>query len=482
MLVVFPEIVMALGSLGLLLYSAWRGAKGTRLVGWMAMGLMAFVASLVCQSAGQGVGLNGMAVSDGLRCFVKVLLLGASAIVFMATFQRDPETTPDHSIMLLFAILGMMVMISAHNLITLYMGLELQNLALYVLVASRREDIKSSEAGVKYFALSALSSGILLFGLSLLYGFAGTMDFGALAKAFGGATDEHALGLTVGTMFVLAGFAFKVSVFPFQMWTPDVYEGAPTPVTAFMATAPKLAAFSVLTLLCLQPLSQIGQAIGFVFAVMSVASMAVGAFGGLRQTSFKRLMGYSAIVNMGTLMVALAVLGTPAIDVVARIEATQSILLYMTLYILGTLGIFSILFILEQGPNRFTDIPDMAGLSQTNPYLAAAMAVCLFSLSGVPPLAGFFGKYFVFLGAVRAGWIALAVLGVFCSVVAAAYYLRVIKIMYFELAPDSRRSHEVAWPQALLIAGICGALVLFIFLPSPFLEEARQAVESLVGP
>ncbi|HEU4704494.1 MAG TPA: NADH-quinone oxidoreductase subunit NuoN, partial [Sphingomicrobium sp.] len=360
--------------------------------------------------------------------FGKALIFLSSAVAIIAAhgwFERDTEHSSEYSVLILFSAVGGAVMVSATNLITLYMGLELTSLSSYVLASYRRGDERSAEAGLKYFVLGALASGILLYGISLLYGFTGTMTFPGLAAAF--ARDGAlSLGLLFGLVFLLAGIAFKVSAVPFHMWTPDVYEGAPTPVTAFFASAPKVAAVLLAARVCLDALEPATDAWRQIVIFAALASIFLGAVAAWGQTNIKRLLAYSSINNVGFALIGLAA-GGP--------KGASSVLFYMAVYVVMTLGAFlCVLRMRTEGGEPTERIEDLAGLSQARPAFAAAMAVFMFSLAGIPPLFGFWPKLLVFNAAVDAGLIALAVAGIVGTVVGAYYYLRIVKIMYFDEA------------------------------------------------
>ena len=336
--------------------------------------------------------------------------------------SADTEHGAEYSVLILFSALGGAVMVSATSLVTLYVGLELQSLSAYVLASYRRTDERSAEAGLKYFVLGALASGILLYGISLLYGFTGTMNFNGIAAAF--ARDGSSLGLLFGLVFVLAGIAFKISAVPFHMWTPDVYEGAPTPVTAFFASAPKVAAVLLGTRICLDALAPATDAWRQIVIFAALASIFLGAVAAFGQTNIKRLLAYSSINNVGFALVGLAA-GTP--------QGASSVLFYMAVYVVMTLGAFlCVLWMRDKDGNPVEDIAALSGLSQTRPGYAAAIAIFMFSLAGIPPLFGFWPKLLVFQAAVNSGLIALAVAAIVGTVVGAYYYLRIVKVMYFD--------------------------------------------------
>jgi NADH-quinone oxidoreductase subunit N len=361
-------------------------------------------------------------------------------------------------------------MISANDLMTLYLGLELQSLALYVVAAFQRDSLRSTEAGLKYFVLGALSSGMLLYGASMIYGFAGTTGFVGLAAAL---TDPAGapIGLVIGLVFVIAGLGFKVSAVPFHMWTPDVYEGAPTPVTAFFSAAPKVAAVALLVRVMVGPFGHLVADWRQIIVFVSIASMVLGSVAGINQRNIKRLMAYSSIANIGYALVGLAA-GTP--------DGIRGLLIYMAIYVFMTIGSFACILLMRRDGRMLEEITDLAGVSRSNPLLAAALALFMFSLAGIPPLAGFFGKLYVFLPAISQGLYTLAVIGVLSSVIGAYYYLRIIKVMYFdELSEGFDRPK--GWELSAVMAVTALAVLLFFILPGPLFSAAQAAAASLFG-
>jgi NADH-quinone oxidoreductase subunit N len=375
----------------------------------------------------------------------------------------------EYSVLVLFATVGMMMMVSANDLISLYIGLELQSLSLYVVAAFKRDDVRSTEAGLKYFVLGALSSGMLLYGCSLVYGFAGSTNFAVLARLFAPAAQGAAsVGLIVGIVFVMAGLAFKVSAVPFHMWTPDVYEGAPTPVTAFFAVAPKIAAISLFTRVMTGPFGPLVMEWRQIVVAVAIASMILGALAAINQTSIKRLMAYSSIGHVGYALVGLAA-GTPS--------GVRGVMIYMATYLFMTVGAFACVLSMKRGGKMVESIADLAGLARSQPKVAYAFAVFMLSLIGIPPFAGFFGKIFVFLPAIEAGLYALAVIGMLASVVGAYYYLRVVKIMFMDeqAAAFDRPDGKVA-----AVMGLSAAVtLLFILFCWPVFIAAEAAASAL---
>ena len=425
-----PEVVLAAGTLALLMIGVFRGDSALRGLSWGAVILFALTAmTIVDKSPDRALAWNGLYIADSLSHFLKILLLvGASASVLLAVpyLERVKAGRFEYPVLIVLATLGMFVMVSANNLLTLYMGLELMSLAAYVLAAFHRDEEKSTEAGLKYFVLGSLSSGLLLYGVSLVYGFVGSTDFTAIAAGL--SADETNLGAIFGMVFVLAGLGFKVSAVPFHMWTPDVYEGAPTPVSAFFASAPKVAAMGLLLRVALGAFEGMVHEWRQVIIAMAVLSMFVGAVGAIGQSNIKRLLAYSSINNVGFMLVGLAA-GTAA--------GASAVLLYLTIYLVMTLGAFlCVLAMNDSDGNAVESLGQMAGLARSRPWLATALALFMFSLAGLPPLFGFMAKLAVFNAAVDANLLILAVLGVLASVVAAYYYLRVVKVLFFDPPAD----------------------------------------------
>ena len=373
--------------------------------------------------------------------------------------------------LVLLSVLGMMLMISAGDLIALFLGIELQSLALYVVAAIRRDSVRSSEAGLKYFVLGSLSSGMLLYGCSLIYGFTGSIDFSVIAHAAQGQPAAQTVGLTIGLVFLLVGLAFKIGAVPFHMWTPDVYEGAPTPVTAFFAAAPKLAAMALLIRVLLTAFPGIATQWQQIIVFLSIASMLLGAFAAIGQANIKRLMAYSSIGHIGYALIGVAANSETGI---------QAVLVYLAIYLFMTVGAFACILSMRVKDGLIEDIDALSGLAKTNLPMAFVLAMILFSMAGVPPLAGFFAKLYVFGAAIEAHLYALAVIGVLASVVAAYYYLRVVKIMFFD---DARAPFLPVERGAGFVMTISGLFVLlFVILPAPLVEAALVAARSLHSP
>jgi NADH-quinone oxidoreductase subunit N len=427
---ILPELIITIGAIVLMMVAAFGGRRSGGVTSWASVAvLIAATFALVGPPTHAGGVFGGLITADLFGSFGKAIVFIASAVAIIAAhgwFERDTEHSAEYSVLILFSALGGAVMVSATSLVTLYVGLELQSLSAYVLASYRRTDDRSAEAGLKYFVLGALASGILLYGISLLYGFTGTMNFNGIAAAF--ARDGTSLGLLFGLVFVLAGVAFKISAVPFHMWTPDVYEGAPTPVTAFFASAPKVAAVLLGTRICLDALAPATDAWRQIVIFAALASIFLGAVAAFGQSNIKRLLAYSSINNVGFALVGLAA-GTP--------QGASSVLFYMAIYVVMTLGAFlCVLWMRDRDGNPVEDIAALSGLSQTRPGYAAAIAIFMFSLAGIPPLFGFWPKLLVFQAAVNSGLIALAVAAIVGTVVGAYYYLRIVKVMYFDDAGE----------------------------------------------
>src|SRR3954462_7066896 len=462
---IIPELILALGAMALLMLGAYR-QNSTQIVNFGAVVLL-IAAAIAVVIVPNGKLFGGSFIVDDFARFLKILTYIGSAFAivmsldYMAVEKQEKFEVP---VLIVFFTVGMGMLISAGDLIALYLGLETMSLALYVVAASARDNVKSTEAGLKYFVLGALSSGMLLYGCSLIYGFTGNVSFAGIAKA----SEQGGLGLVFGLVFLFAGFCFKVSAVPFHMWTPDVYEGAPTPITAFFAAAPKVAgiAMFVRTTIVAFPgvVTQWQQIVVFV----AIASMALGAFAAIGQHNIKRLMAYSSIGHMGFALVGLAA-GTQ--------EGVQGVLVYMVIYVAMTLGTFACILAMRRDGAMVEDISDLAGLARTKPTMAFFFAMLLFSLAGIPPLAGFFAKFYVFLAAIKAGLFTLAVVGVLASVVGAYYYLAIIKIMYFDEAAGALEPMPHALKLVLAVSGLFN--LLFFVYPGPLVAAAAAAAKSL---
>ena len=468
LLPVLPELVLAIGAMVLLMLGAFRGPQTTQLVTGLAVALLVVtgVLELWLLPAGRLTTFGGGFIVDDYARFLKILALigSGTALILSRGYLAEQAKIFEYAILFLLSTVGMMVLISAGDLIMLYLGLELMSLALYVVAASHRDDTKSTEAGLKYFVLGALSSGMLLYGASLVYGFTGTVSFAGIAAE----AKVANVGLLFGLVFLLAGLCFKISAVPFHMWTPDVYEGAPTPVTAFFASAPKVAALAVFTRVALTAFPGIVPQWQQIVVFVSIASMALGSFAAIGQKNIKRLMAYSSIGHMGFALVGLAA-GTQ--------QGAQGVLIYIAIYVAMTLGTFAIIIAMKRNGQPVETIGDFAGLSRTNPVLAFFFAMLLFSLAGVPPLAGFFGKFYVFLAAVNSGLFTLAVLGVLTSVIGVFYYLSIVKVMYFD---EPKGAMEPMGGELRFVLAVAGTFnLLFFVYPAPLVSAATAAAKSL---
>ena len=463
-----PEIVLGLGAMALLMFGVYRGERSVRTVDYASVALL-IIAGLIVLAlpAGKLVTFDGSFVVDDFARFLKVLaVIGSAAAILMSMdhAERERQQRFEYSILIVLSTLGMLMLISAADLIALYVGLELMSLPLYVVAASHRNSLRSTEAGLKYFVLGALSSGMLLYGASLVYGFTGTVSFAGIAHS----AAEAGTGLIFGLVFLFVGFCFKVSAVPFHMWTPDVYEGAPTPVTAFFAAAPKVAGIAMFVRATVVAFPGITAQWQEIVVFVSIASMLLGAFAAIGQRNIKRLMAYSSIGHMGFALIGLAA-GTS--------EGVQGVLVYMAIYLTMTLGVFAVILSMRRKGGMVELIDQLAGLARTHPAMAFFLAMLLFSMAGVPPLAGFFAKFYVFLAAIKAGLYILAVIGVLASVVGAYYYLAIIKVMYFEepAEPFYNMPNELK-----LVLGVCGLFnILFFVYPGPLVGVASAAAHSL---
>jgi NADH-quinone oxidoreductase subunit N len=422
-----PELILAGGAMALLMVGVFSKVdlQAARLVNTATMALFALAAAAAIWIAPDApqTGFGGAFVLDALAVYAKAVIyvVGIAVLMLASKFlERERLAKFEYPVLVTLAVLGLSVMVSANDLIGLYLGLELSSLSLYILAAFNRDSLRASEAGLKYFVLGALSSGLLLYGSSLVYGFAGSTNFDAIATA---AAADPNVGLIFGLVFVISGLAFKISAAPFHMWTPDVYEGAPTPVVAFFATAPKLAAMALLARVLMEPFGPMVDEWRQVVMVLAVLSMGIGAFGALMQTNIKRLMGYSSIGNIGYMLVGLAA-GTQA--------GVWAVLLYMTLYVFAVVGVFGVILSMRRSEGMVERIEDLSGLAKTRPGLGYAMTGLLFSIGGMPPLVGFFGKLAVFIAAVQAGLLPLVVVAALFSAVSMAYYLKIIYMMWMK--------------------------------------------------
>lgn len=472
----FPEVLMALAAMVLLVIGAClKNERSLRLMGWAAMTVFALaMVALLNMPWDRAEAFSGQFVLDGFAGYMKLLVLiglFATMALSLRWLEQENMNRFEYPVLVLLAGLGMMIMLSANSFLTLYVGLELQSLALYVLASFRRDHVRASEAGLKYFVLGALASGMLLFGISLVYGYTGAVEFSSIAATLAEARNSGTVapGAIIGMVFILVAVAFKISAVPFHMWTPDVYEGAPTSVTALFAIVPKVAAVGMLMRVLFDPFGPLMPDWQQVVWALAAASMVLGAFAGLVQNNIKRLIAYSSIGNIGYALIGLAA-GSAA--------GAGAVVLYLTLYMIMTAGMFGVIMAMRRGGIAGEQISDFSGLSKTSPMLAYAMAIMLFSMSGIPPMAGFFGKLMIFEAAIAAQMYTLAVVGVLTSVVAAYYYLRVIKVMFFDEALDPIDAEPSLVRKA--IVGFCVIFTIgFIFVPDILIQTSRAAANIL---
>ncbi|MET4684529.1 NADH-quinone oxidoreductase subunit NuoN [Brevundimonas faecalis] len=466
-----PELTLAVGGLVLLMLGAFTGEKSTRLISGLSILLLA-AASVLAAVGPLGTAFNGAYVADPLAVYGKVAIFLSAAVAIVlgdGWIHRNGIAKFEFPVLIVLASVGMSMMASSGDLISLYIGIEMHSLALYVLAAYHRDNLKASEAGLKYFVLGALSSGLLLYGASLIYGFAGSMRFVDIA-AF--ATANPGPGLIFGLVFLICGLAFKVSAAPFHMWTPDVYEGAPTPVVALFATAPKIAAMVLIIRVLVEGFGVAHGQWAQVIILISLISFAVGSFGGLMQKDIQRLLAYSSIINIGYALLGVAA-GTQA--------GVQATLMFMTLYVIDQFGFFAVLLSLSRNGRPIRKIADLAGLKKDRPLTAVALTILSLSAVGIPPMSGFWGKFFVFGAAADAGYWMAGAAGLVASVVAGFYYLRIIKVMWFD-APETdvatdKSPLEAKWI-ALAAAAFCFPLVIVALT---WLEPLTRAAASGVG-
>jgi NADH-quinone oxidoreductase subunit N len=466
---IFPELILALGALAMLMVGAFQGLRSVNLVNGAAFAILVIAAlAAAFQPSVTTIAFNSSFIVDDFARFMKVVTLaGAAATLALAIDDMSGARQKrfEFAILVLLSSLGMLLMISANDLIALYVGLELSSLALYVLAAIDRDNAKASEAGLKYFVLGALSSGMLLYGASLIYGFTGSVSFAGIAAA---AKADSGAGLMFGLVFLMAGLAFKISAVPFHMWTPDVYEGAPTPVTAYFAATNKIAAMALTTRVLIQAFGTDGDQWRQIVVFIAIASMALGSFAAIGQRNLKRLMAYSSIGHVGYALVGLSA---------NTQDGVNGVLVYMAIYMAMTVGTFACIIAMRTKDGSVETIDDLAGLSKAQPAFAFVLMVLMFSLAGVPPLAGFWAKWYVFSAAVDAGLVPLAVIGFVTSVVGAYYYLRVIKVMYFDDGPARFEPLSGVLKAVLALSGII--VILLGLMPAPIVSAAAAAAKSL---
>ncbi len=466
-----PELVLACCGMAILVYGVIAKGETFRPASMLVVG--AFLLTAVPEiSADRGSGYAGLFVGDSYSIFVKLTVLLSAALSVIVSLDYNEHANLrrfEFPVLMLFSTVGMMLMASAANLMTMYVGVELMSLSIYVLAAFARDELRSSEAGLKYFVLGALASGLLLYGVSLVYGFSGSMSFDRLAQALANPAQVSA-GLIVGVVFIVAGLAFKVSAVPFHMWTPDVYEGAPTPVTAFMGTAPKVAAMALLVRAMATPFGHLLAQWQQLILLVSIASMLLGSLAAIGQSNIKRLMAYSSIGHMGYALIGLAA-GTPS--------GVRGVLIYLVTYVFMNAGTFACIIAMRRRGRSVEGISDLAGLARTDPAMALVLAIFMFSMAGIPPFAGFWGKYFIFTSAVQGGLWTLAVIGVLTSVIGAFYYIRIIKVMYFDAPAEAFDTRPTSLS---FVAAVGGVFTTFFFIfPAPLVGAAEAAAKVLFG-
>jgi NADH-quinone oxidoreductase subunit N len=467
-----PEIFLAVAAMALLILGVFQGeARAAKEISWLSVIVLIIAIFMVgAGSATRHVTLAGMFVTDGFAMFMKILVLIGSAFSVVLSIRYNERLDIarfEFPVLILLATVGMLMMISANDLLALYIGLELQSLALYIVASFDRDSARSSEAGLKYFVLGALASGMMLFGISLIYGFAGSTSFDTLAAHLSGpAAAAPAIGLIFGMVFLIVGLAFKVSAVPFHMWTPDVYEGAPTPVTTFFSVSPKFAAMALFVRVMVGPFHGLLHEWRQVVWAISVASMILGALAAINQRNIKRLMAYSSIGHVGYALIGLAA---------GNALGVRGILIYLTVYLFMNIGTFAVILSMRRQGKMVEGIDDLAGLSRTHPGMALALGIFMFSLAGIPPLAGFFAKLYIFMAAINSGLDVLAVIGVITSVLGSYYYIRIVKLMYFD-EPTGVPFDKPIGTEIKVVLAIAAIVIMFFFAyPGPIVSGAQAA-------
>ena len=457
---IYPEIFISLSIMFLLIVGAFKKNSSNLIFNLSIITLIGTLALILSYPIQSNINLfNDSYKIDYLSSFMKILTMGSGIFVLITSaryLKLFKIFQVEYSILILCSILGMMVMISSNDLMVFYIGLELQSLALYVLASFNKNQLKSSEAGLKYFVLSALSSGILLYGCSLLYGFSGSTNFLIISENI----NSMEYGLAFGIVFILVGLAFKISAVPFHMWAPDVYEGSPTSVTLFFAIVPKIAALTVFIRFLYLPFFNVIHEWQIIIIFLSIASMVFGAVAAIGQKNLKRLIAYSSIGHMGYALVGLSV-GTN--------EGIQSSVSYISIYLIMNLGLFSCLFMMKRNNRYYENIDDLSGLSKNHPLISFSLLIILFSLAGIPPMAGFFAKFYVFAAVIKQEMYFLAIIGLLAAVISAFYYLRIIKIIYFDPEKEKYDSdHSIGLKISLALSTLL--ILLYFVFPSTLLE------------
>ena len=470
-----PEILIALLAMVLLLMSAWMGKEERALIGTLAIGGVSVVSIILLanlSSTDSVTTFGGLFISDTLTRFMKLLLMIATVLPLLMSREylvRHKLDSGEYFVLSLFALLGGMTMVSAGNFMVLYLGLELMSLSIYVLAAYQRENVRSNEAGLKYFILGSLASGILLYGISLIYGATGTTQISGVATALQGMAGHVSPVAVMGCIFIIVGISFKVAAVPFHMWAPDVYEGAPTSVTAFIAVMPKIAAFAAFFRILVEGFATLHSHWGPILQVLAVGSLAVGALGAIAQTNIKRMLAYSSIGHVGFLLVGLSI---------GSALGHQSVLLYLAIYIFMSMGAFCLVLVLNKS-GVGDEIKDYSGLAKKRPLLAFLMAIFMFSMAGIPPLAGFIAKLYVLMALVKAGMIGLAIISVLFSAIGTFYYLRVIKIIYFDTSEKSFSAPVTPCHQTVLVISAFVVLMVGIF-PGRLLAWTQATIQAFL--
>ena len=473
LLISLPELLLVVTAMGMMVVGVYTSADRayTLISNAAVLSFFAAIGLVLFSKTGTKLAFNDLFINDGFAQYIKVIVLLAAALVILIgdrAVRKIKIAHFEYPILITFATIGMMLMVSANDLMSLYIGLELQSLSLYVVAALNRDSLKSSEAGLKYFVLGALSSGMLLYGCSLVYGYAGTTSFVGLDSVIREA-ENISIGLLTGLIFLIVGLAFKIAAVPFHMWTPDVYEGAPTPVTTFFAAAPKIASMALFVRIIMGPFQGMLDQWQQIIILLSVLSMVLAALAAISQTNIKRLMAYSSIGHAGYALIGLAA-GTK--------QGTTAVLVYLAIYVAMVIGTFACILCMKRKGDNVERIEDMAGLGKSHPAIAAALLIFMFSMAGIPPLAGFFGKFYIFLAAIEAKLYLLAIIGVLSSVIAAFYYLRIVKVMYFDDFTDALDG-AIGKRISVVITG-CALLVLLFFLsPSLLVDSASTAASVL---
>ena len=472
LLAILPALWLAVAGMALLMAGVFLKDGASRIVFWGAVTALAVAGFLVILGPRDALPFDGLLVVDAFGRFMTVLVVaGAGLTLIMAQgfMRRESMDRFELPVLLVFATLGMFLMVQANDLMSLYVGLEMQSLALYVCAAFQQDKIRSTEAGLKYFVLGAVASGMLLYGCSMVYGFSASTSFHAIARSL--AADSGSTGMLMGVVFIAAGLAFKISAVPFHMWTPDVYEGAPTPITAFFSIAPKVAAMALLLRVLTGPFADLFGHWQQIVFLLAVASMVLGALGAIGQRNIKRLMAYSSIGHVGFALVGLAA---------GSQEGIHGIAVYLAIYLVMGLGTWGCILAMRRDGAMVEGIDDLSGLSRTHPAMALCLAVFMFSMAGIPPLAGFFGKFYVFMAAVDAGLYTLTVIGVLTSVIGAFYYIRIVKLMYFD-DPAEAFDRPMGRDLAPVVFVATVFTVGFFLHSDPLLDSARDAAVALIG-